>query len=188
MDVNKFSETFLSKVDGLIPLPENLIDISVLIDYIFYTPPKLRTILSKEGGIGGGISYKAKNVYLNTDKFFKALLAGSFAFVKTTPKDDLYNVIILIILIQIINDALTVKISEVEASVFWAMWIHKSYNKTVIKEKVSEHVREEREKFMLRPLEESEIEKAISNLLDIKAIYQNHGNCIFLQEHFFGCL
>lgn len=136
----------------------------------FFEPPPMELItLRSLGGRRGGATTKPGNVRLNLWSLTKAIAGGSLTVAGALGAPWMLLVGGLMIWDSLYS-SLKIDLSEVHASVIWAMWRNKSDDRTVAKSEVAQLTQDERHRYGRQPLSERELNDALQDLRRMKCI------------------
>jgi len=150
-------------------LASDLIDCSYTISAPEIKQVFMHLVTMSPGGMGGGQSTKAGNIRFQLGKLFDALSKSTFTTVTihTIPWLIPFGAIRLW---SDLSSTVKISITEIDASVLYAMWINKNAERTVDEGKVLGFVNKERGKFSKSLLISADIFRSLNTLESIRVI------------------
>ena len=144
--------------------------------FITVTPPEQQAAvvlhhvsLFEHGGVGGGTSRKPGNIRLNVERLFLAISKGAFSAVGVSHTPWLVPFAALILWDEY-KSCTKALLSENDASVLYAMWMHRDDDDLIQKSDVANKVNHERSRRSQSGLSTSQLRTALANLEQIQCI------------------
>lgn len=130
-----------------------------------------RRITLHEGGLGGGKSIKLKNLHLDLNQMTTVALGVTTTAGNIMDKPQPLVIAAGVLLtIRSLTDAMTVQISERDASVFWGLVQARHEDNTAPESAIVKHANTARQEIGLDPLEPDQVRNALHVLAQLKAV------------------
>lgn len=132
-----------------------------------WTGVRADSVYASVGGVGGARSDKLSNVRVD----LPTILGTSGAALSVAASVDPVSLVAgMLSVLAGLASSVRVSIDEREATVLWAMWVHRDENSSVPLADVLRHTNEERQQVQLPSLTEGEVEAALRTLEALRCI------------------